>query len=77
MLNPASNFNAKTSTLDTTTNLREIMNYIKKFELPLSVAQHIDFQLICNDTHIDNPIIVLDIKLNSYVFHYLESYQLR
>ena len=52
------------------------MNYIKKFGLPPSVTQHIDSQLILNEIHIDNPIIALDIKLNSYVFHCLKNYQL-
>ena len=52
------------------------MNYIEKFELPLSIAQYIDFQLILNDIYIDDPKIVSDIKLNSYVFHYREDYQL-
>lgn len=38
MSNLANNPNAKTSILDTITNLKENMNYIKKFELPPNVV---------------------------------------
>ncbi len=76
MSNSASNPNAETSTLDVIADLRENMNYIKKFGLSSSIAQYIDSWLIFNDAHIDNLTIVSDIKLNSYVFYYLESYQL-
>ena len=74
MSNPASNPNAKTSILDTAIDLRENMNYIKKFGLLPNVAQYIDSQLILHNTHIDDPIIASDIKLNFYAFYCLESY---
>ena len=74
MFNSASNPNAKTSTLNAIADLRENMNCIKKFELPPSVTQQIDSQLIFNGVHIDNPTIASDIKFNSYVFYCLESY---
>ena len=76
MFNLTSDLNAKISTLDTAADLRENMNYIEKFGLHPSVAQYIDSRLILNGAHIDNPIIVSDIKLNSYALHCLESYQL-
>ncbi|MCJ1346029.1 hypothetical protein MMC31_004240 [Peltigera leucophlebia] len=74
MSNLTSDSNPKTSVLDAAAELRENMNYIKKFELPLSVAQHINSRLILNDIYIDKPTIASDIKLNSYVLHCLESY---
>ena len=64
MSNSTSNLNAETSTLDAAVELRKNINYIEKFGLPPSVAQHIDFQLIFNDIYIDNPKITSDIKLN-------------
>ena len=76
MSNLTSDPNAETSTLDGAAELRENMNYIEKFELSPSVTQHIDSRLIFNDIYIDNPKIASDIKLNLYVLHYLESYQL-
>ncbi len=74
MSNPVSNPNAKTITLDATTDLRENMNCIKKFGLLPSIAQSIDSQLILNSAHIDNSTIISDIKLNFYVLHCLKSY---
>ena len=76
MSNSTSDQNAETSTLDAAAELRENMNYIEKFELPPSVAQHIDSRFILNDVHIDDPTIASNIELNSYVLHCLESYQL-
>lgn len=76
MFNPASNLNPKTSILDATADLRENINCIKKFGLPLSVAQHIKSRLILNNAPIHDPRTTLDIELNSYIFPYLESYQL-
>ena len=76
MSNSTSDPNAETSTLDAAAELRENMNYIEKFGLPPSVAQHIDSRLILNDIHIDDPTIASDIELNSYVLHCLEIYQL-
>lgn len=76
MSNPVSNLNTKNNILDIVVNLKENINYIKKFELPLSIAQQIDFQLILNSAHIDNFIIASDIQFNSYVFYYLKKYQL-
>ena len=52
------------------------MNYIEKFGSPLSIVPHINSRLILNDIHIDDFTIASDIKLNSYVLHCLESYQL-
>lgn len=74
MSNPVSNLNAETSTLDVAINLRENMNCIKKFGLSPSIIQQIDSWLIFNGAHIDNPIITSDIELNSYIFHFRESY---
>ena len=70
-----SNCNLKTTTLDAAAE-RENLNYISKFGLPASVAQHIDSRLIFHDIHINNPIIALDVELNSWILNYLESYQL-
>lgn len=76
MFNLISNLNAKTSTLDIIADLRENINYIKKIGLFLNIAQNINFWLIINDVHIiDNLTIVSNIKFNSYVIYYLESYQ--
>ena len=52
------------------------LTYILKFRLPLSITQFDDFCLIFNDMHIDNLIIILNIKLNSWVFNCLKSYQM-
>lgn len=52
------------------------LTYILKFRLPLSIIQFDDFCLIFNDMHIDNLITILNIKLNSWVFNYLKSYQM-
>ena len=73
MSSPTSDCNLKT--LDAAAEIRENINYIEKFGLPPSVAQHINSRLIFNDVHIDDPIIASDIELNSYVLHCLESYQ--
>ena len=61
MSNSISDPNAKTSTLDATAKLIENMNYIEKFRLPPSVAPYIDFRLILDDIHIDDPTIASDI----------------
>lgn len=74
MSNSISNSNAKTNTLDAIVELRENMNYIKKFRLSLNVTQHINFQVIFKNVYINNPTFTSNIKLNSYVFHYFESY---
>ena len=42
MFNFTTNLNAKTSTLDTTTEQKKDWNYIKKFKLSLSINQHIN-----------------------------------
>ena len=70
-----SDLSPNTATFDTVDKLNLI--YISKFELPSSVAQHIDSCLIVNDIHIDNPSTASDIKLNSQVLNCLENYQLR
>ncbi len=59
-----SNQNPKTTILDITVE-KENLNYILKFGLPTSIAQHIDLCLILHDIHIDNPTTVSDVKLNS------------
>lgn len=64
MSNLISNLNAKTSILDITIELRENINYIKKFGLPPNVTQYINSRLIFNDIHINDPTITSDIKLN-------------
>ena len=61
---PSSNRNRKTTTLDAAAE-RENLNCILKFELPVSVAQHIDLRLIFYDIYIDNYTIASDIQLNS------------
>ncbi len=64
---------------DTTTlnaaAVRENLNYIAKFGLPPSVAQHFVTRLIFHDVHIDDPTTAPDIELNSWVLMCLESYQ--
>ncbi len=76
MSNSTSDQNVETSTLDAAAELRENMNYIEKFGLPPSVAQHIDSRLILHDVHIDEPTTASDVELNSWVLNCLESYQL-
>ena len=56
--------------------VKDNMTYILKFGLFSSVAQHNNFWFIFNDIHIDDLVIALDIKLNSYIFNCLKSYQL-
>ena len=41
--------------------VRESLNYITKFGLPLSITQYINIYLIFYDVYINNPIIILDI----------------
>lgn len=74
MSNLRSNSKAKTNTLDAIAKSKKNMNYIKKFELPLSFGQYINFQLIFNNVYIDKSIIASNIKFNLYVFYYFESY---
>lgn len=69
------NPNTKTTSLNTAV-IKENLSYIKKFELPIGVTQQIDFGLILNNIHINNPITTSNIKLNSYFLNYLKSYQL-
>lgn len=52
------------------------MNYIEKSGFPSSITKHINALLILNDIYINNPIMILNIKLNSYIVHYLEWNQL-
>lgn len=70
-----SNLNPKTTTLDAAA-VRKNPNYIAKFGLPGSIAQHINSRLIFNDVHINDLIIALDIKVNSWVLNCLKSYHL-
>ena len=72
---PPSNRNPKTTTLDTVAE-RENLNCISIFRLPMSVVQYINSRLIFHGVHINDPTIALDVKLNSWVLNYLESYQL-
>lgn len=58
-----SKLNPKITTLDTTI-IRENLSYLIKFGLSPNVAQYIDTRLIFHDVHINDPTIVLDIKLN-------------
>ncbi len=74
MSNSTSNLNVENSILDIVVELRENINYIKKFGLLPSIAQHINSQLIFNDVHINNSTIASYIKLNSYILHCLKSY---
>lgn len=76
MSNLISDPNTKTSILDAAADLRENINYIEKLRLFPSVAKYINSQHIFNDIHINDLTIASNIKLNLYVFHCLESYQL-
>lgn len=62
--------------LNITIKLSKHMNYIEKFRLPPRIAQYIDFWLIFNKIHIDDPKNASDIKLNLYILYYFESYPL-
>ena len=75
MSSSASNPNLET-TFSNTTIIKKNISYIKKFGLLASVAQHINFHLILNVIHIDNPTIALDVELNSWILNCLKSYQL-
>lgn len=46
------------------TAVRENLNYIAIFGLPLSIVQHIDTCLICHDVYIDDPTIASDVEHN-------------
>ena len=70
-----SDHNSEITTLDAIE--RENLKYISKFGFPTSVAQNIDLRLILHDVQINDLSIALDVELNSWVFNYLESYQLR
>ena len=74
MSNSISNQNAKTSILDATIKLKKNMNYLEKFELPLSITQYIDSRLIFNNVNINNPIIISNIEFNLYALHFIESF---
>lgn len=69
------NLNLKNKTLNTAI-IKNNLSYIKKFELPISIAQYIDFYLIFNNVYINDLIIALDIKLNLWFLNYFKSYQL-
>lgn len=56
--------NCNLDTLDATAKLKENLNYIEKFGLPISVAQYIDFCLIFHNVHIDDFITTSDIEIN-------------
>lgn len=66
--------NCNSKNLNTIPKLSENMNYIRKFEFSLSVAQLIDFQLIFNDIYIDDPRTTSDIETNLYNFHCFENF---
>lgn len=57
------NLNPKNTTLDIVI-VREYLNYIAKFELPTSIAQHINFCSILINIYKDNPKTLSDIKPN-------------
>lgn len=67
------NNNSKTSILDITI-LRKNLDYILRFKLLIKVIQYINLCLIFYDIYINKPTIVLDIKLNLYIFNYLKIY---
>lgn len=67
MFNSISDLNAKTSILDAIINNT---NYIKKFRL---LAQYINSPFIFNNVYINNLIIISNVKLNLYIFHYLKN----
>ena len=75
MLSSTNNSNAK-NTSSNTAAIKKNLSYIKKFGLPASITQQINSYLIFNNVYINNLTITSDIKLNSWVFNYLESYQL-
>lgn len=65
--------NPRTTTLNTII-VKENSNYIANFGLFASIAQHINLHLILHDVYINDPTIVSDVKLNSWIFNYLECY---
>lgn len=74
MSNLISNLNTKNSISDAAINIRENINYIKKFVLSLSIAKYINSQLIFNNININNLTIVSNIEFHSYIFHCYTSY---
>ncbi len=76
MSTSTNNPNPNTTTLNAVT-VRENLNYIENFELPLSVAQYIDIHLIFHDVHIDNLTIMSNIEFNLWLLNCLKNYQLR
>lgn len=54
---------------------RENLNYILKFGLLANIAQYINIYIIIYNVHINDFIIILDVKLILYIFNCLESYQ--
>lgn len=70
-----SNKNSENIILDAIAKIKNL-NYILRFELLISIAQHINLRLIFYDIYINNPIIASNVKLNSYIFSCLNSYQL-
>lgn len=54
--------NLENTSLDAVTK-KENLNYITKFGLPASVAKHINSCFIVHNIHINDLIIVSDIKL--------------
>ena len=75
MSSPTSDHNPKTNTPDVMAK-KQNLNYISKFGLYANVAHLIDSRLIFHDVHIDDLLIALDLKLNSWVLYILENYQL-
>ncbi len=48
---------------------RNNLNYIAKFELSTSIAQHINFRLIFSAVYINDLIIISNIELNLWVLN--------
>ena len=60
-------------TLDATI-VKKNLNCIAKCGLSPNIALYIDYRLILNDVHIDDPMTTSDINLNICVLNYLKSY---
>lgn len=76
MSSTTSNRNINAATFNTAGD-KENLTYMAKFGLPPSVAQHINLCLISKNIHIDDLMSASNMKLNSWIFYFLEIYYLR
>ena len=68
-----SNHNFKITILDIIAQKKNL-NYISKFRLLANITYHINLYLIFSNIYINNPTIILNVKLNSWIFNYFKSY---